>query len=393
MPEFRDEIRKRLAPLRLEATREAAIVEELGQHLEDRHAELKGRGTSEQQAYDTVLAELDERDLLAKGLRRMERQPRVEPVPAGGPWHGGFAAHLGQDLRYTLRSLRLSPGFSTVAVLSLALGIGANTAIFQLLNAVRLRSLPVRNPEELVYLKPSNSHGRSGNFRGSFSTFTNPIWEQIRDHQQAFSGIAAWNSTSFNLATGGRSRIARGIYVSGDFFNMLGVLPAAGRLISSVDDTRGCGLPGAVISFPFWQREYGGNASAVGSKLTLDGHPAEIIGVTPAGFYGMEVGNSFDVAVPVCSEALIDGEWKVLDRRDGWWLAIVGRLKPGWTPAKATAQLESISPGIFQATLPDRYKEKEAKQFLAEGDAESVGRVLDELRSAIEGGLQPPSVE
>ena len=91
MPEFRDEIRKRLAPLRLEGTREAAIVEELGQHLEDRHAELKGRGTSEQQAYDTVLAELDERDLLTKGLRRMERQPRFEPVPAGGPWHGGVA--------------------------------------------------------------------------------------------------------------------------------------------------------------------------------------------------------------------------------------------------------------------------------------------------------------
>ena len=365
MPDFREEVRRRLAPLRLEATREAAIVEELGQHLDDRYAELKGQGTPEQDASAAVLAELDERDLLATRLRKFERQSRFDPVPAGGPWHGGLLQHLGQDLRYGLRSLRLSPGFAAVAILSLALGIGANTAIFQLLNAVRLRSLPVRNPEELVYLKPSNSHGRSGNFRGSFAIFTNPIWEHIRDHQQAFSAIAAWNSTSFNLATGGRSRIAKGIYVSGEFFNTLGVLPAAGRLISSTDDTKGCGLRGAVISFPFWQREYGGNASAVGSKLNLDGHPAEIIGVTPAGFYGMEVGLSFDIAVPICSEALVDGEYKVLDRRDGWWLAVIGRLKPGWTPEKATAQLESISPGIFQATLPERYKEKEAKQFLS----------------------------
>lgn len=364
MPDFRDEIRRKLAPLRLEATREAAIVEELGQHLDDRYAELKTRGTPEQQASAAVLAELEERDLLATRLRKLERQPRFDPVPAGGPWHGGLLQHLGQDLRYALRSLRRSPGFAAVAILSLALGIGANTAIFQLLNAVRLRSLPVRNPEELVYLKPSNSHGRSGNFRGNFPIFTNLIWEQIRDHQQAFSGIAAWNSTSFNLATGGRSRIAKGMYVSGDFFNALGILPAAGRPISVADDTKGCGLPGAVISFPFWQREYGGNASAIGSKLTLDGHPAEIIGVTPPGFFGLEVGMSFDVAAPICSEALIDGEWKNIDRRDGWWLAIIARLKPGWTAEKATAQLESISPGIFQATLPERYKEKEAKEFL-----------------------------
>ncbi len=365
MPDFRDEVQRRVAPLRLESTREAAIVEELAQHLEDRFAELKARGTPEHQAYAAVLAELDERDLLTKGLRQVAHRQHLGSVPLGGPWYGSLWAHFGQDLRYALRSLRLNPGFAAVAILSLMLGIGANTAIFQLLNAVRLRSLPVHNPEELVYLKPSNSQGRSGNFRGNFPIFTNPIWEQIRDHQQAFSGIAAWNSTSFNLANGGRSRIAKGMYVSGDFFRTLGVAPAAGRLISSADDTRGCGLPGAVISFPFWQREYAGNLSAVGSKLTLDGHPAEIIGVAPAGFYGMEVGRSFDVAVPICSETLIDGEYKVLDRRDGWWLAIVGRLKPGWTATKATAQLESISPAIFQATLPERYKEKEANQFLA----------------------------
>ena len=365
MPEFRDEVRKRLAPLKLEPTREAAIVEELGQHLEDRFEELKSAGVSQEQAQTVVLGELDQGDLLARGLRQVERQSRFEPVPAGGPWHGGSLAHLGQDCRYALRGLRLSPGFAAVAVLSLALGIGANTAIFQLLNAVRLRSLPVKNPQELLYLKVPNSHGRSGNFRGSFPIFTNPIWEQIHDHQQAFSGLAAWNSSSFNLATGGRAHIVRGMYVNGEFFNTLGLVPAAGRLLSAADDRPGCGLPGAVISFPFWQSQFGGNASAVGSKLTLDGHPVEVIGVTPPGFYGVEVGRAFNVAVPICSEAAIDGEYKVIDRRDGWWLAIIGRLKPGWSAAKANAQLESISPGIFQATLPERYQDKEAKTYLA----------------------------
>src|SRR4051812_13261287 len=149
-----------------------------------------------------------------------------------------------------------------------------------------------------------------------------------------------------------------------DFFNALGLAPAAGRLFSAADDKKGCGLPGAVISFPFWQSQFGSSASAVGGKLTLDGHPVGGIGVTPPGFFGVEVGHSFNVAVPICSEPIIDGEYAVLDRRDGWWLAILGRLKPGWSAAAATAQLESISPAVFQATLPARYKEEMAKNFL-----------------------------
>ncbi len=197
--------------------------------------------------------------------------------------------------------------------------------------------------------------------------------------------MAVWNSTGFNMANGGRARGARGLYVNGDFFNTLGIQPLLGRVFSAADDQRGCALQGAVISYGFWQKEFGGKESAVGSKLVLEGHPIEVIGITPAGFYGLEVGRTYDVAVPLCSEVLIDGENSVLNRPDGWWLAIIGRLKPGWTAAKATAQLEAISPPIFKATLPPRYQEDQAKKFLQwKMAAEPASTGLSSLRRSYE---------
>ncbi|MBZ5505342.1 MAG: ABC transporter permease [Acidobacteriia bacterium] len=297
-------------------------------------------------------------------------------------------ARLSRDFRYALRVLRLNPGFSTIAILSLALGIGANTSIFQLLDAVTLRSLPVKDPDELMLVRVPNAKGRSGVSTGNAPMFSNPIWEQIRDNQQAFSGMATWNSSGFNMANGGRVRGARGLFVNGDFFNTLGVRPLLGRVFSSADDRRGCGLPGAVISYGFWQKEFGGKEAAVGSKLTVEGHPVEVIGITPPGFYGLEVGRSYDVAVPLCSEALVDGEYSILDRRDGWWLATIGRLKPGWSIAKATAQLEAISPAVFSATLPASYQPRQAKQFLAwKMAAQPAGTGLSNLRRAYEDPL------
>jgi putative ABC transport system permease protein len=364
MPDFKTEVRERLSRLNLEPTREAAIVEEMAQHLEQRFEELVARGMGRAAARDTVLKELKEGTRLEKELLQVERQVSVEPAEPAAPGLGSTLAHLQKDLRHGMRSLRLNPAFSAIAILSLALGIGANTAIFQLLDAVRLRSLPVKDPQELALVRVSNSHGRSGNFRGNFPYFTYPIFERIRDQQQAFSGMVAWNSVGFNLASGGRSRNIRGMYVNGDFFNTLGILPVAGRVFSRNDDQRGCGLPGAVISYSFWQKEFGGKPSAIGSKISVEGHPTEVLGVTPAEFYGVEVGRGYEVALPLCSEPAIDGESQVIDRVDGWWLAIMGRLKPGWTLARATAQLESISPAIFQATLPSRYQSDMAKQYL-----------------------------
>jgi putative ABC transport system permease protein len=387
-PDFKTEVRSRLARLNLEPTREAAIVEEMAQHLEQRYDELVASGATSGAAKEAVLRELSEGSRLEKDLLRVEQQTPFEPALPDPLSLSGMLARLNRDLRYALRVLRLNPGFSAIAILSLALGIGANTSIFQLLDAVTLRSLPVKNPDELMLVRVPNAKGRSGASHGSAPFFTNPIWEQVRNNQQAFSGMAVWNSTGFNMANGGRARGARGLYVNGDFFNTLGVPPLLGRVFSASDDHRGCGLPGAVISYGYWQKEFGGKESAVGSKLMVEGHPVEVIGVTPPGFYGLEVGRSYDVAVPLCSEVLVNGEVSIFERRDGWWLAIIGRLKPGWSVAKATAQLEAISPAVFSATLPANYQPQPAKQFLEwKMAAQPAGTGLSNLRRSYEDPL------
>jgi putative ABC transport system permease protein len=269
-----------------------------------------------------------------------------------------------QDLRFGIRMLLKNPGFTAVAVLSLALGIGANTAIFQLLNAVRLKTLPLRNAQELAQVRLTDFSGTRGVKSSRYPAVTNPIWEQIRDQQQSFSGIAAWGTGGFNLAQGGEVRPAKGLWVSGDFFNVLGVQPALGRVFSKEDDTRGCTAPGVVISDSFWQREYGGDRGIVGRKLTLADLQFEIIGVTPASFFGLEVGKSFDVALPICADAIIAGKNNRLDSGTNWWLMVTGRLKPGLTIERASAQLQSISPSLFQQTLPNNYPPRSVNDYL-----------------------------
>jgi len=276
----------------------------------------------------------------------------------------GFLQTLWQDLRFGARLLRLNPGFALAAILSLALGIGANSAIFQLLDSVRLRTLPVRNSQELANVYIDQRGGATGNFSSRYSDITNPIWEQIRDHQEGFSAIAAWSPTSFNISPAGEARQVQGLWVSGAFFKVVEVEPVMGRLFTESDDRTGCGTPGAVISYSFWQHEFGGQPSALGRVISLEGHPIEIIGITPASFSGIEVGRSFDVAVPLCSEPIVRGEDTQLARRDGWWLTGIGRLKPGWTVARAAAQLRAVSPAIFEATLPPQFQPSAAKHYL-----------------------------
>ena len=270
-----------------------------------------------------------------------------------------------QDLRFGARMLLQSKGFTAVAVLSLALGIGANTAIFQLIDAVRLRTLPVKAPQELAEVRLSDMRGARGGFSRDYTpTVNNPIWEQIRARQTAFSGVFAWGTDNVNLAQGGEVRSARVLYVSGDAFSTLGVAPALGRVFTTADDQQGCSAEGVILSHAFWQSEYGGDTNVIGRKLRLSDHSFEIIGVTPASFFGIEVGRSFDLSLPICSIPLIRGNKNFL-LGTMWWLTVTGRLNPGWSIERATAQMQSISPGVFEAALPPNYPPPSVKDYLA----------------------------
>jgi len=272
--------------------------------------------------------------------------------------------NLLRDLRHAFRLLRLSPGFTVVAVLTLALGIGANTAIFQLIDSIRLRAIPVKNPEQLGTIRIADRHWGSGQFSGQYSQLTFPMWEQIQKRQEGFSEMAVWTGQEFNLANGGEVHYAKGLRVSGEFFNVLGVQPILGRLINPEDDQPGCGTSAANISYAFWQRNYAGDPSVIGKRLTLDGNSFQILGVTPPGFIGISVGDTFDVAIPVCVEPILSPRNNRLALRHAWWLASIGRLKPGWTIQRANAQMSAVTPAVLQETIPTTYDSEATKKYL-----------------------------
>jgi putative ABC transport system permease protein len=329
--------------------RDSELGEEIRTHLEMAIRDRVDRGDTRAQAEVAARRELGNVVTIREVTREM--------------WGGIWLERLAQDLRYGVRLLLRNPGFTLVAVLSLALGIGANTAIFQVINAVRLRTLPVANPAEIAEIRLVDPTGARGFFNSWNPSLTNPIWEQIRERQQGFSSLLATGGSTFNLATGGESRPAQGLWVSGDFFSMLGVRPAAGRVLTGADDRRGCPAR-AVLSYPFWQREYGGDGSIVGRTITLQAQPVEIVGVSQAGFFGLEVGRSFDVALPICAQPGLDAGGGILDSGTTWWLTVMGRLKPGWSFEQATAQLHTISPDLFRSTLPSNYPAVSVQKYL-----------------------------
>ncbi|HKO12046.1 MAG TPA: ABC transporter permease [Acidobacteriaceae bacterium] len=272
-------------------------------------------------------------------------------------------ASLWHDVRGAARVFVKSPGFALVVVATLALGIGANTAIFELIDAVLLQSLPVSNPRELVQVRIINRDKARGSFSSAYPAVTNLIWEKLREDHQGLSGIAAWRDTGFSRDSGGDARFVNGLYVSGEFFSLLGVRPVAGRLFTASDDQPGCGLPSAVISYGFWQREFGGRP-ALGQKLKLNDKSIEIIGVTPADFFGVAVGENFEVAVPICAQPSLETRNR-LNSSTQWWLSIIGRLEPGWSVQQVAAHLRAISPIIFGSTLRTDYPPESIKDYLA----------------------------
>lgn len=350
---------------------EQELDDELRDFLEKSAAEKMRAGMTPEQAHRSARIEMGGVEAVKEKVRSASWETHLETL-----WN---------DLRFGARLLRFNPVFAGAAILSLALGIGATTAIFQLLDAVRLRTLPVKNPQEIARIAIDQRHGASGDFTSRYSDLTYAMWVDVRAQQQAFSEVFAWSPTHFNIAPSGEVRNVEGLWVSGEFFETLGIEPALGRLLTRADDTPGCASPGVVISYSFWQHEYAGERSVIGRAVTLDRFPFEIIGVTPASFHGVEVGRYFDVAVPLCSEAILSGRDSMLKNRSGWWLASMGRLKPGWRIERASAQLRAISPGIFQDTLPADYNPDSTKQFLQfKLGAFSAGSGVSELRADYE---------
>jgi putative ABC transport system permease protein len=270
---------------------------------------------------------------------------------------------LWQDVRSALRIFVKNPGFSFIVVATLALGIGANTAIFQLIDTVLLQSLPVKNPQQLAEVHVADRSKARGDFMTGYPAVTNLIWERLRENHKGFSGIAAWSGTNFSRDSGGDASFVNGLYVSGDFFRVLGVRPIRGRVFTAEDDRRGCGLPGAVISYGFWQQEFGGGP-ALGKELRLNDKPVEVIGITPASFFGVAVGDKFGVAVPVCSQPFLETTNR-LNSSTKWWLSIIGRLEPGWSVRQVAAHLEATSRGIFASTVRSDYPPESVKGYLA----------------------------
>jgi putative ABC transport system permease protein len=347
------------------------LESELQYHLAETIDRLVAAGMTEQQAWREARQRLGNYSIHKERTRDMNVALWLDETRA--------------DLNYGLRQLRSNPGFATIAVLSLALGIGANAAIFQLVNAIRLKTLPVQNPQELVSLDFEKGSTRPGSWYRGDAVASYAMWEQIRDQQQAFTGVLAWSSTRFNLANGGEPRFAQGLYVSGDFFQHLGVKAVLGRTLTAQDDNQACNA-GAVLSHVFWQREFGGDRGVLGRTVSLDGYPVPVIGVTPPSFFGLEVGNRYDIAIPLCADRLLaEDKQGRLAMPAGWWLSIMGRLKPGWSAARATAHLRALSPGIMRATLPPRYTAGIAKKYLENKlIALEAGTGISELRDQYE---------
>jgi len=353
---------------------EREMDEELRGYLDAAVNEKMRRGISRQEAVRAARIEMG-------GAQSVKEQVWV------ATWES-VVEMLWQDLKFGLRLLRFNTSFAGAAILSLALGIGANTAIFQLLDAVRMRTLPVKNPQELARVAIDHRKGASGHFTSRYSDLTYAMWEQIRSQQQGFSNIFAWGPTRFNISPAGEVHDVQGLWVSGGFFQTLGVEPALGSLLLPLDDQQECASAGAILSYSYWQREYGGQRDAIGRKLTISRRPCPITGVAAQDFYGVEVGRSFDVAVPLCAEPVIEGDDSQLKSRIGWWLAAMGRLKHGWTVERAAAQLRAISPGIFRAAMPTEFNASNAKHFLEfKLGATPAGSGISNLRQQFEDPL------
>jgi putative ABC transport system permease protein len=260
------------------------------------------------------------------------------------------------DLRSAVRSLRATPIVTSVAVLSLALGIGATTAIFSLTNSLLLRKLPVRDPGALVLVTDPTVPG--------VRAYAFGVWESFRRLVDVFDGTLAWSSTEFNLVPRGEAQIVSGAWVSGSYFETLGISALLGRVLSESDDRRNGGVDGpvAVVSDAFWQRQYGAAQDVIGRSLMLNGVSFTVVGVTPQRFSGLDVGRRADVIVPFGAATLMSGP-------EGLQVTIMARRRADQTIEAATAALRRLQPQIREASLPQgsRWRQQDLDAYLRDG--------------------------
>jgi putative ABC transport system permease protein len=266
-----------------------------------------------------------------------------------------------QDVRYAVRALIRTPGFTIVAVLTLALGIGANTAIFTLFDQVLLRSLPVHDPDRLVRLQFSGSDtGRLSSHGGSDGEyFSYPMYRALRDQNTVFSGMLATDSWAAGVQWHNQPEMVPVELVSGNYFDVLGVSPALGRLFAQSDDLTQNANPVVVLSFAYWKRRFGSDPTILNHTVLINSHPFVVIGVTPPGFHSVRVGEAPDVFAPMMMKPEVTPEWNDLDEPRSRWLNIVARPKPGVSRAAAEAGLNPLWRSLRQAEFKNMREQSE----------------------------------
>ena len=344
MPDWKPEIRRRLASLRLAPVREAAIVEELAQDLDDCYVELISGGATEAEAYQQTLAELSSYELLARELRRAEWQMAPEPIVLGTNRRTNMIVDLWQDLRYGARVLLKQPGFTLIAVITLALGIGVNTSIFTLFHSLALRPLPVKDPEQIVSVLQTFKGEFSRQVAGNIALLSYPEYLSYRDRTRAFSGLVAYRGEQLSLGGSEAERI-RGLFVTDNYFFMLGAETALGRGFATNECQMAGACPIVVLSHGFWQRRFGSDPEMVGKKVTLNRQPFTVVGIAARTFRGMQL-EVPDVWIPLMMRGqLIPGE-DFLPRPNCSWLDVVGRLKPDVPLKQAQVEMSLVAGGL-----------------------------------------------
>ena len=327
----------------------------------------------ERETQDNIERGMPPEEARYAALRKFGNVTRVKEE-AGEVWSFVGLEQLWQDIRFGLRMLAKSPGFTTVAVLTLALGIGANTAIFSLINTLTLRALPVRNPEQLVAIATVSPDAANGK-----DPLSLPMFEEIVKHQQVFSSLFAWSGSGMiDYEANGVKYAASVDTVSGDYFLTLGVHPIVGRLLgpSDVGLESGSSAPVAVISYACWQRRYNSDPAVVGKRIRVNDHPLTIIGVAPKGFTGLLIEAGPDAFLPIGFSGAT-----TFRQPESLPLNVVARLKMGVSLEKARADLASLWPGIQAATVPPNYQgERRARFFARRIDVESMATGISYLR-------------